>query len=63
MNILKTEQEVKEEIEATIKTIGNVRKAYKEGKITKELLKIYLTDLQGNLSALRWVLGENDRHD
>lgn len=60
---MKTEEEVKEEIEATKRTADNHSKAYKDGIITKECLKIYIIDCKATIDALRWVLGENDRYD
>lgn len=60
---MKTEKEIREEIEASQRTIGNYRKAYKDGKIPKESLEHALIDNQSTIATLRWVLGENDRYD
>lgn len=60
---MKTEQEVREEIKATQRTKENVRKAYNEGKITKQSYKYQIVDLNATLETLYWVLGENDRFD
>lgn len=60
---MKTEKEVREEIEACKKTIQNYRNAYKQSKIPKEVLKSELIQNESMIAALRWVLGENDRYD
>jgi predicted transcriptional regulator len=63
MKIMKTEQEIKDEIEATKRTIENYRNAYKSGRISREVLKSQLIDCESTIHALMWVLGENDRYD
>jgi|GEM_PF-5161643 len=60
---MKSEKEIREEIEATKRTMSNYRKAFKEGKITKDILKSNILDCNATVDALRWVLGENDRYD
>lgn len=60
---MKSEQEIREEIEATKRTIANYRNAYKQGEITRESLNIHLYDCEATIAALTWVLGENDRYD
>lgn len=60
---MKIEKEILDEIEATKRTIDNYKNAYKNGKITKEILKTQITDCSATIDALRWVLGENDRYD
>ena len=51
------------EIVSTKKTIENYRDAYKNKKISYEVLSNQLIDCNATLDALRWVLGENDRYD
>ena len=60
---MKSENEIKDEIKATNKTIANYRKAYKNGEIHKDILKQQLADCTATLDALKWVLGKNDRYD
>ena len=60
---LKSEQDIKNEIESAGKTIENYQKAHKEGKIPFEILKTEHLYNSGMIQALRWVLGENDRYD
>lgn len=62
-NKLKTEREIRDEIEATNKTIKNYRQEFKNGKIDKEILKTQIADCTATIDALKWVLGENDRYD
>lgn len=60
---MKTEQEIRDEIEANERTINNYQNAYKEGKIPFDVLKSKATECQATNAALSWVLGENDRYD
>lgn len=60
---MKTEQEIRDEIKATERTIKNYRAAYIEKKIDRDALNLYLIDCGSTIDALRWVLGENDRYD
>ena len=60
---MKTKQEIKEEIIATQNTVQNYRKAFKNGKINKKVLKAQIADCIATIDALRWVLGENERYD
>lgn len=60
---IKTEKEIREEINSIKRTIENYRESHKKGKIPFGVLKDQLTESYGNLSALHWVLGENDRYD
>ncbi|WP_242858871.1 hypothetical protein [Clostridium botulinum] len=60
---IKTEKEIREEIECCKKTIDNYKKAYKEKKIPKDVLKSTLLECENSILALKWVLGENDRYD
>lgn len=60
---MKTENEIRGELESTKRTIENYRNAYKQKKITKDILKNQLTDCEATIQSLLWVLGENDRYD
>jgi hypothetical protein len=60
---MKTEEEIRDEIAATYRTIKNHKIAYQCGIITKDDLKIIKVDCESTIDALRWVLGENDRYD
>jgi hypothetical protein len=60
---LKSEQDVRNEIDATVRTLDNYQKAYKEGKIPFDVLKVEFTDKTATIQALKWVLGENERFD
>lgn len=61
--LLKSEEEIRKEIQATYKAIENYRNAYKNKKIPKDVLEYQLTDCLATIDALKWVLGENDRYD
>lgn len=60
---MKTEKEIRDEIEATKKTMNNYKNSYKKGEIPKDVLKKALLDCSATIDALKWVLGENDRYD
>jgi len=60
---MKTEEQIREEIEATKRTMDNYCNAYKEGKIPKDSFQTQVTDCYATIAALSWVLGENDRYD
>jgi hypothetical protein len=60
---LKTEQEIRDEIEATARTLSNYEEAYVEGRVRFDVLSDKTTDYHATISALKWVLGENDRYD
>lgn len=60
---MKSKKEIREEIEATKRTMNNYRKEFKEGKITRDNLSDNILDCNATIDALRWVLGENDRYD
>lgn len=60
---MKSEKEIREEIENTKKTIMNYKKAYEEGRIEKESFRYFMTDCNATIDCLKWVLGENDRYD
>lgn len=60
---MKTEKEIRNEIEACKNTIENYRNAYKKGEIPKEMLKFELIQNESMMFALKWVLDENDRYD
>lgn len=60
---MKTEKEIREEIEATNRTKDNYIKAYEDKKIPKDVLVSKLIDLNTTIDTLSWVIGENDRYD
>jgi hypothetical protein len=60
---MKTQEQIIAEIEATNRTISNYRNAYESNRIPKDVFQSQLVDGQATISALRWVLGENDRYD
>jgi hypothetical protein len=60
---MKTEQEIKEEMEATERSKKNFAEAYKDGRIDKRTLEYKLHEYDTTLLVLSWVLGENDRWD
>lgn len=60
---MKTEKEIRDEIIATENTIKNYRKAFKDGKINKKVLKAQIADCTATIDTLKWVLGENERYD
>jgi hypothetical protein len=60
---LKTEKEIRHEIEATKKTIENYRNAYKNSEIPRDVMKSQILDCSSTIATLLWVLGENDRYD
>lgn len=60
---MKNEKEIREEIEATKRTISNYRESYKKGKIPYDVLQNCIIDCSATIDSLKWVLGENDRYD
>jgi len=60
---MKTEAEIRDEIDKTKKTKENYRREYEANKITKSLAIRTTIDCTATISALKWVLGENDRYD
>jgi len=60
---MKNEQEIREEIEATGRTLKNYREAYKQSKIPFDVLEQKVNECHATIGALKWVLGENDRYD
>lgn len=61
--MLKTEKEIREEIENCEKTVENYRKSHKDGKIPFDVLKSAVHENGSMIAALKWVLGENERYD
>lgn len=61
--MMKTKWEVRNEIKAAKRTIKNYHKAFRSGKIQKDVLEHQVIDCLATIDALRWVLGENDRFD
>lgn len=60
---MKTEKEIKEEIDATERSKNNFVEAYKDRRIDKRTLEYKLHEYDTTLLVLSWVLGENDRFD
>lgn len=60
---MKTEKEIREEIECCKRTMSNYKKAHEEKKIPKDVLESKLLECKNMILALKWVLGENDRYD
>lgn len=60
---MKTEKEIREEMEDVRRTMENYRNEYKNGKTTQDVFDNILRDCYATLSVLKWVLGENDRYD
>jgi hypothetical protein len=60
---LKTEQEIKDEIEAQRTAIKDFKESFKNGRISKESLVKAMSDHNHVILALRWVLDEMDRYD
>lgn len=60
---MKTEKEIKEEIENSKQTIKNLKRDYNNGKIKFENYKYLKHDCIATIEALEWVLGNNDRWD
>lgn len=58
--IAKTEQEIRDEIEAIKRTINNYRDAVKNGEFPKERMRFVLLENQSMIAALKWVLGEHN---
>lgn len=63
VKLLKTEKEIRNEIEACDNTIKNYKNAYKKKEISKRILKSELLQSESMKFALKWVLDENDRYD
>jgi hypothetical protein len=60
---MKTKEEIEKEIEACKKTIANYHESYKANKIPEDVLLSGVNQNEAILTALSWVLGENDRWD
>lgn len=61
--MIKSKDEIEEEIEATKRTLVNYQNAFKQGKIPMETLRSMHTECRATIGALKWVLGKNDRFD
>jgi hypothetical protein len=57
---MKTEQQIKEEIEVTKKSKEKFVEAFKDGRIDKETLEYKLQQYEIALLVLSWVLNDND---
>lgn len=60
---MKTKEQIREEIEATKRTMNNYRDAFLNKEIPEDVFKTQITDCYATIAALSWVLGENDRYD
>lgn len=60
---MKTEQQIRDEIQITDNAIEKYRNAYKKGKMPQEVFKSQIMDFLATKDALRWVIDENDRYD
>jgi hypothetical protein len=60
---MKTEQEIKEEIYATMRSKSNFVEAFRDGRIDKRTLEYKIHEYETTLLVLNWVLGENERYD
>lgn len=58
---MKSEQEIREEIEAHKNCIINAQEANKNGLISEENLDLLIWENQITITSLKWVLGEDDR--
>jgi hypothetical protein len=61
--MIKSKEEIEEEIGATKRTLENYQNAFKQEKIPMETLRSKHTECTATIGALKWVLGENDRFD
>ena len=60
---MKTEKEIRDEIEACKRTIKNHQDAIKNGELLAKYAHPVIDSCLAEIGALRWVLGENDRYD
>jgi hypothetical protein len=60
---MKTKQEIKDEIYATMRSKDNFVEAFRNGKIDKRTLEYKLHEYETTILTLSWVLGEIDRWD
>ncbi len=60
---MKTEQEIRKEIELNKQTLENYKNAYKKGEISKDILDKMKIDCASVEATLLWVLEENERYD
>lgn len=60
---MKSEKEIREEIEATKRTIENYIKLVETGKMPFDTIHDNVIDCSATICALKWVLDENDRYD
>lgn len=60
---MKTEKEIREEIRTIEREIDNYHNAYNEGAIPFSILRNVIQQNGAMVSALKWVLGENERYD
>lgn len=60
---MKSEKEIRQEMETLNRQNEEIRKSYKNGEIPKEVFQTSIRQNNAMKSALKWVLGENDRFD
>lgn len=60
---MKTEQWIRDKIKDLDATEDVIRDSYKKREIDREAFRSQLLQNSSQISALKWVLGENDRFD
>ncbi len=60
---MKTEQWIRDKINDLDATEDVIRDSYKKMEIDREAFRSQLLQNSSQISALKWVLGENDRFD
>lgn len=60
---IKTEKQIREEIDAVDVTMKNYKKTYKDNEIPKDVFMSAMTENRAISTALHWVLGESERWD
>ncbi|MCR6108612.1 hypothetical protein HXA34_20185 [Salipaludibacillus agaradhaerens] len=60
---MKTKKEIKERIDATVSTLKKYHEAYHQKKIAFDVMSDKVNECHAIIDTLKWVLGENDRHD
>ncbi|HDR7922123.1 TPA: hypothetical protein QCY49_000050 [Bacillus paranthracis] len=57
------EQEIRDKIKDLDTNENTIRDSYKQGEIDRQVFRSELLQNSSQISALKWVLGENDRFD
>ncbi|GFN32441.1 hypothetical protein PCURB6_27010 [Paenibacillus curdlanolyticus] len=60
---MKSEAEIREEIESTIQTLKNYHKSYSQMEIYFDEMCEKVQKCHTRIGVLKWVLGENDKYD